>query len=178
MSEVKVEKQNVPAPREASKSVMNDFFAPAFPSRFMGMSPFGIMRQFAEEMDRNFLGGNASQEGWYPAVDVRKANGNLVVTAELPGIRKEDMKVEVKDDALIIRGERKQEQEKEEGGYRRYERRYGSFYRAIPLPQGANSEQARAELNDGVLKISIPTPEPKANVRQIEVQSPSAKPAA
>jgi len=85
------------------------------------------------------------------------------------------VKVEVTDDALIIEGERKREHKEEQEGYHRYERSFGRFYRSIPLPEGAKPDQAKAELNDGVLKISVPAPEVKKKVRQIAVEQGTEK---
>jgi HSP20 family protein len=141
--------------------------------RFFGLSPFAMMREFTEQMDRAFRGGGAaapSLEAWTPSVDVQRCNDSLVVTVELPGLRKEDVKVEMTDEELTIEGERKQEHKEDHEGYHRYERSYGKFYRAIPLPEGAKTDQAKAELTDGVLKISMPVPEMKKKTRQIPVQ--------
>ena len=79
------------------------------------------------------------------------------------------------EDALIIEGERKREHTEGQEGYHRYERSFGKFYRSIPLPEGAKPDQARAELNDGVLKISVPAPEMKKKVRQIAVEQGTEK---
>jgi len=180
MSEVKVEKNKSLARREApGLSPFNDFFTPAFPAgRFFGLSPFAtmaMMREFSEEMDRLCRANGSALEAWTPTVDVQRSNGDLVVTAELPGLKKEEVKVEVTDDALIIEGERKREHKEEQEGYHRYERSFGRFYRSIPLPQGAKPDQAKAELNDGVLKISVPAPEVKKKVRQIAVEQGTEK---
>lgn len=177
MSEVKVEKQKSLARRETpGLGAFNDYFAPAFPiGRFFGLSPFAMMREFSEEMDRAFRGNGGSLEAWAPAVDIQRCNGDLVVTAELPGLKREEVKVEVTDDALIIEGERKREHKEDHEGYHRYERSYGKFYRSIALPEGAKTDQAKAELNDGVLKISVPAPEAKKKARQIEVEQGAEK---
>ncbi len=79
--------------------------------------------------------------------------------------------MEVTNDRLVIQGERKYEQEQNKQGVYRSERHYGQFYRAIPLPEGASTEQAKAQFKNGVLEIAIPTPEQKANRRQIPVES-------
>lgn len=183
MAEVKVEKQTSVARREAPGiSPYNDFFAPMFPvGRFFGMSPFAMMREFTEEMDRMFnkTGGRAASgqiQAWSPAVDVQRCDGTLVVTAELPGLKKDEVKVEMTDNAVIIEGERKREHQEDHKGFHRFERSYGKFYRAIPLPEGAKTEEAKAELNDGVLKVSVPTPEAKPASRQVPVQAGTAAP--
>ena len=96
---------------------------------------------------------------WSPAIEVSERGDRMVVRADLPGLNKDDVKVETYDNHLVIQGERRQEHEEQgEGGYRRSERSYGSFYRSIPLPEGAQTEQARAEFKDGVLEVSVPVP--------------------
>ena len=111
-------------------------------------------------------------------MDVRQCNGDLVVTAELPGLKKEDVKVELTDDSLVIQGERKHEHKEDHEGFHSFERSYGQFYRSIPLPEGAKTDMARAELTDGVLKVSVPVAEAKKKTRQIPVeQAKETKPA-
>jgi HSP20 family protein len=97
-----------------------------------------------------------------------------VVSAELPGLNEDDINVQVVNDTLVIQGERRDEREENEEGVRRTEIRYGQFYRAIPLPDGAQTDQARAEFQNGVLRITIPAPQGKDNTRQIPVQASSS----
>jgi HSP20 family protein len=131
----------------------------------------------SEEMDRNFshfFGGQSSGHGlgtWSPAIDVEERNGQLEVHAELPGLKAEDVKVEVTEDALIIRGERKYEREHKIGQAYRSERRYGEFYRAIPLPEGVDAEKAKAQFRDGVLEVTVPVPQQAGKRREIPIQS-------
>ena len=138
-------------------------------------NPFSLMRRMQEEMNRTF-GQTSPGRGdffgtWTPAVEVAFRDNKLEVSAELPGLRDQDVKVEVNNDYLIIQGERKYEHEDKEGEVRRSERRYGQFYRAIALPQGAETDKARAEFKDGVLHVSIPVSQEKSNVRQIPVET-------
>ncbi len=145
------------------------------------MSPFALMRRLSDEMDRifsdtpshgEFGGAQGYQHAvWMPTLEVRERDNNLVVTAELPGIEKNDVNVEVTDDALIIEGERKQEHKEERGGFHRSERSYGRFYRAIALPEGVKADNAKAHFNNGVLEVTIPIDQAKQNRRRIEVQS-------
>jgi len=172
MAEVRLEKPKAITP-QATPGVapFGDLFAPAFPvGRFFGLSPFAMMREFTEEMDRAFRGTAPALKAWTPTVDIQKVNGNLIVTAELPGLKKEEVKVTTTETALILEGERKLEHKEDHEGYHRYERSYGNFYRSIPLPEGANAELAKAELAEGVLKIAIPIAEVNKNVRQIKVE--------
>jgi HSP20 family protein len=93
---------------------------------------------------------------------------------------KEDIKVDLEDDSIIIRGERKSEREEDEEGYYRSERSYGSFYRRIPLPSGVDSEEANADFRNGVLEITIPAPKraQEKKPRQIEVRGETDRPQA
>ena len=159
-----------------------DFFAPTVPfGRWFGMSPFALMRELTEEMDRTFRGGlapagteGAELRAWSPAVDVRQCNGDLMVTAELPGLKKEEVKVEVTDDALVIQGERKREHQEDHAGYHSWGRSYGRFYRSIPLPEGAKTDQIKAELQDGILKVSLPVPQAEKQPRQVPIEAKTA----
>jgi len=155
-------------------------------------NPFALMRRFTEEMDRVFEGfgfgrgrfgfpsvsqpaspglGEVSQAVWSPQVEMFERDGQLVVRADLPGLKKEDVKVEVINDTLIIHGERKQEQEEKREGFYRSERSYGIFQRVIPLPEGVNTENVTARFQDGVLEITMPAPQPERQQgRQIPIQ--------
>ena len=115
--------------------------------------------------------GGADLAIWAPAVEVDYKNGNLVVSAELPGLSENDVDVQVVNDTLVIQGEKRDEREEDEGGVRRTEIRYGQFYRAIPLPEGAQTDKARAEFQNGVLRVTIPVPQAESNTRRIPVQA-------
>lgn len=142
---------------------------------------FSLIRRIQQEMNRVFSltglgslaapGGDLTSAVWVPAVELASQDGNLVVSVELPGLTDEDVTVEIRDNVLIVRGERQVERQEAEGGIRRTERRYGEFYRAIALPEEADAEHARAEFQDGVLRITIPVPESASNRREIPVQT-------
>jgi HSP20 family protein len=146
------------------------------PSEFFS-EPFSVMRRFREEMDRVFSRtlGEEHTTAWSPAIEVAEREGKLEVHAELAGLKPEDVKIEITDDSLIIQGERKYEYEEKNKGRYRSERRYGRFYRTIPLPEGANTDQAKAEFSNGVLEIKVPVPERKSNRREIPIGSGSGQ---
>ena len=142
-------------------------------------NPFTFFRRMTEEMDRMFQDIGWEREvsksaGWLPAIEVSQREGNYNVKAELPGLEPNDVKVEIENDALVIQGERRSESEERIGGVQRTERQYGSFYRSIPLPEGANVEQAQAKFHNGVLEVTIPTPQQQSNRRTIPVQAEGA----
>jgi HSP20 family protein len=146
-------------------------------------SPFSLMRRMTEEMDRLFQnfgtesggyeGGLQGREGygWSPAIEVTQREGKLIVQCELPGVSANDVKVEITNDALILEGERRSERDQNERGIQRSERQYGAFFRTIPLPEGVNAEQATARYENGVLEITIPTPQQREERRSIPVQT-------
>ena len=156
-------------------------------------SPFSFMRRFSEEMDRlfddfafgggsmfrpgsgrglfspSFGGGFGEMSRWTPQTEVFQRGNELVVRADLPGLNRDEVNVELEDDQIIIHGERRDERETNEQGFYQTERSYGSFYRAIPLPEGIDGEQAKADFNNGVLEITMPMPERQSRGRRIEI---------
>lgn len=185
MADSNVERRTADRERGLAHRSQDSSFARrgAFPNVFnrpddlFSMSPFTLMRRLTEDMDRMFsdMGGSGSalQEtgAWAPAVEVREQNGNLIVSAELPGIDQNNVKVQINDDALVIQGERKREWQHEDRGVHRSERSYGSFYRAIPLPDGAKTDQAKAEFRNGVLEVRVPVPASQQRTREIPIDT-------
>lgn len=156
----------------------NPFALSLTPTEFF-MNPFSLMRRMTEELDRAFSesgSGRGTNAGvlWAPTIEVFEREGKYVVHADLPGLKPEDVKVEVTGDSLVLEGERKIEREEDQGGVHRTERRYGRFYRAIPLPEGAKADEARANFENGVLEIEVPVPQRQSNSRQIPIESKSA----
>lgn len=149
-------------------------FGPS-PAEFFSGNPFTLMRRMSEEMDRTFnefFGQSRGESSsWYPAVEVAERNGQLQIHAELPGIKPEDVKVEITDDRLILHGERKSEHEHHVGKAYRSERRYGEFYREIALPEGVKGEEAKAQFRDGVLEVMVPMPQQATRRREIPIGS-------
>ena len=142
-------------------------------------SPFSFMRRFGEDMEQLFeefgFGGLMPRglnqtAAWMPPVEMFQRNGQLVIRADLPGVNKDNVQVELRDDSVVIRGERREEHEEEREGFYRTERSYGSFYREIALPSGANTENATANFRDGVLEITMPAPKGESRARQLPIQ--------
>jgi HSP20 family protein len=107
---------------------------------------------------------------WSPRVDMFQRDGDLIVKAELPGIKKDDIEVTVEDGDLVIRGERKEESEVREEDYYRMERSYGAFYRRLPLPAEVDPDKIKATYTDGVLEVRVPqVVAPKREAKKIPV---------
>ena len=192
MSEVKVAHR----PRMENGAGQTKEIAPCALTSLAGGdgSPHTFLRRFAQEMDQLFedfgLGAGfhfpkflsrghqllRREAGfvpaeWSPRVDVVAKDGQLVIRADLPGMSKDDIKVEVTDDMLAIQGERKHEAKEEREGYCYSECSYGSFYRAIPLPEGADASRASADFRKGVLEIIVPTPsKPARKAQRLEIK--------
>lgn len=112
--------------------------------------------------------------GWLPEIDVFEKDNRLFTKVDLPGLKKEDVKVEVSDGQLVISGERKSEAEEKKEQYYRCEREYGSFYRAVPLPDGVKADDVKATFADGVLEVSVPLPKKAEGApKTIEIHEPA-----
>jgi HSP20 family protein len=118
--------------------------------------------------------GEMGQSMWSPQVEMFEREGQLVVRADLPGMTKDDVNVEIAENAINISGERTSEHEDQGEGYYRSERSYGSFYRSIPLPEGASADEANATFRNGVLEITIPAPQRQSRGRQLEIKEGDA----
>jgi HSP20 family protein len=173
------------APREGQRMTRPE------PARFP--DPFGMLERFANEMDRvldefgfgrTLIGPRprrswfgmpveAGLQAWTPDIGVYQRNDQLVVHADLPGMKKDDVNIEVRDKDLSISGERRQEQHTEQEGVYRTERSYGSFYRTIELPEGAITDQAKATFKDGVLEITMPAPPAQTRGRRLDIKESS-----
>src|SRR5262249_38134286 len=110
---------------------------------------------------------------FWPEIEVHHAENKLLVVADVPGLKKDDVNVEVRDHELVISGERRSDSEQREGRYYRSERTYGNFFRAIPLPSDAKPETASATFENGVLKIQMEAPGGQSPGRRIEVREGS-----
>ena len=107
---------------------------------------------------------------WNPQVDVFQRGDQIVVRADLPGLKKEDVHVEIDQDTLTIRGERRQELEDRSEDFYRSERSYGNFQRSIALPEGVTPDDAQASFNDGVLEITVKTPKQQQRSKRIQIR--------
>ena len=121
--------------------------------------PFADLADLRSRFDRvleEISGGR--QRAWTPAVDVVRRDGNIIVRADIPGIKPEDVKIEVDNDVLTVSGEHEERTEEKEEDYVRRERRYGSFSRSLALPRGVDPKDITATTHDGVLEVTIPAP--------------------
>lgn len=108
--------------------------------------------------------------GLVPSIDVTETDKEIEITAELPGLEEKDVQINVADNLLTIRGEKKAEKEEKDKNYRLVERSYGSFERTLELPDGINADAIKASIAKGVLKVTVPKPAP-AQAKKIEVKS-------
>jgi HSP20 family protein len=128
-------------------------------------TPYRDMMSVRDEMNRvlnEVFGRNTNDESswfsgaWTPPVDIYETDDALVMKAELPGFSKDDISIEMKENTLVIKGERKREDEVKEGNYHRSERMYGAFQRSFLLPTTVDQEKVRAAYKDGVLELRLP----------------------
>jgi HSP20 family protein len=128
----------------------------------------------SEEMDRMLrgTGGTGGARMFQPAVEVLQRNNQFIIRAELPGLRRDDIDIEILEDAVVLQGEKhheRQEDDQERGLYRS-EWTYGRFYREIPLPPGARQADATARFERGVLEITVPVQQDVARPRRLQIE--------
>ncbi|MGD9504667.1 MAG: Hsp20/alpha crystallin family protein [Syntrophobacteraceae bacterium] len=149
--------------------------------------PYNPVARFHDEIDRMFesffrgfgfpsVGGGeggplAAAGAWLkPTVDVAAGEKEYTISVELPGVDEKDVQLELSEDTLIVKGEKKQEKEEKDKGFYRMERSYGSFQRVLSLPDDADREGVSAAYKNGVLKVTIPRKaEPKKEAKQIAI---------
>ena len=149
---------------------------------FRRKEPFGHLSNFETDIDRWFgedwfgldmtrgnLYNDLMDRSWKPAVDIEEKDGKYVLKVELPGMKKEDIHVELKDGYLVLRGERNFEQEDKKKNYHRIERAYGTFERSFSIPEGVKEKDIHAQFKDGVLELTMPVPETRKH-KAIEVK--------
>ena len=166
--------------QNTSMSVRDDRRPGLSRSTGVDTSPSRTLQRMADEMDRIFenfgfgrrwmspFWSESSTDLWAPEIDVFQKNDQLTIQADLPGMKREDVSVEISEGAITIQGERKRETEEEREGVYRSERSYGSFYRVVPLPEGAIADEAKATFRDGVLQITMPAP-PASKGRRLDI---------
>jgi HSP20 family protein len=157
----------------------------------LAATPFSFMRRFAEEMDNLFEDFNIRRDWlapvfgselgagiWSPQVEMLQRNGELVVRADLPGLTKDDVRVEITDNAITIEGERRGEKEEKQEGFYRSERSYGKFYRRLPIPEGVDVKDAEATFQNGVLEVKMKAskrePQKSRRLEITEAEAPKA----
>jgi HSP20 family protein len=129
------------------------------PGTLTRWEPFAELGELRSRFDRMFDDFTFGRErAWTPAIDVVRENGNLVVRADIPGIKPEEVKIEVEDDILTVSGEHEEHKEEKDKHYVRRERRYGSFSRSMTLPPGVEAKNINAKTHDGVVEVTIPLP--------------------
>jgi HSP20 family protein len=125
--------------------------------------PLADFSELREWLDQAFAG---SGESWNPRIDVVKKEGELVLKADLPGVKPDEINVEVEDGVLTVSGEHEEKTEEKKERYLRRERRYGSFSRSMALPEGVEADDIEANIVDGVLELRIPLPKPEEKPKQ------------
>jgi HSP20 family protein len=154
-------------------------------TRSRGIAPFARdpFTSFRQQIDRLFddfltpfdtTGGLATEQGGgvWPSVDVDETDKAYKVTAELPGMEQKDVEVTLRDNALIISGEKRREHKEENGGRTYAERSYGRFMRSIPLDAEVDADKVQANFKNGILAVELPkNPAAKDKTRRIEVKS-------
>ncbi len=147
----------------------------------MARDPFALLRYTWPEFDRLFdetawpsfkkpFGRTLEPAPWMPGIDVFETDNRLVTKIDLPGMKKEDVKVEIADGQLLISGERKRETEERQNEFYRCEREYGAFSRIVPLPEGVTLKDVKATFTNGVLEVTVPLPvRPAAKTLKVEI---------
>lgn len=154
-------------------------------------SPFSLMRRMADDMDRLFedfgfarglglssaldrdlwRGGSSLESAWSPQLDAFRRGDKYVIRADLPGLKKDDVKVEVQDGVLSIAGERRVEHDETKDDVYRSERSYGRFFRSLSLPENVNADACQATFNDGVLEVTFAAPkQTEKKARQVQIR--------
>jgi HSP20 family protein len=133
------------------------------PGALTRWEPFAELGELRSRFDRIFGELADGQEtAWRPAIDVVRDDGNLVIRADVPGIKPEEVKIEVEDGILTVSGAHEETKEQKDKSFLRRERRYGSFSRSMALPEGVEAKKIKAKTRDGVVEVTIPLPKKPA----------------
>lgn len=127
------------------------------PATITRWEPFAELGELRTRFDR-MLGDIGGERPWAPAMDVVHEDGSLIIRADIPGIKPEEVKIEVEDDILTVSGAHEESTEEKDKNYLRRERRYGSFSRSMALPSGVDVKKIKAQTKDGVVEVAIPLP--------------------
>jgi len=131
------------------------------PGALTRWEPFAELGELRSRFDRMFnelTDDRERERAWTPAIDVERDNGNLVIRADVPGIKPEEVKIEIEDDILTVSGEHEERKEEKDKHFLRRARRYGSFSRSMALPAGVEAKKIKAKTHDGVVEVTIPLP--------------------
>lgn len=134
-----------------------------------------VNRLFSTNLTRAFGDEGIARGAWAPSVDIYENKDQIVLEAELPGMKQEDFDLSIENNVITLRGERKFEKTEETDNYHRVERSYGSFTRSFTLPQTVSAEDATAEYNNGVLRVTLPKRE-ETKARRIQVSGTGTQP--
>ena len=137
------------------------------------MKPEPFSADFTRLFNTLFDQNTAAAQRWVPAMDLVEADDHFLLRADLPGMREEDVQIEIRDNALTIAGERKAEHETRERGWYRLERQFGKFSRSLTLPEGVDPDAVEAAFDHGVLEVRIPKPEQR-KPRRISIKAANA----
>ncbi len=140
--------------------------------RYAPIDPFQGFQQVQDTINR-FFSEPAANRPWVPAVDIRETENELILKADVPDMKFEDINVHLENGTLTVKGERKFESKKDEGGWHRVERSYGNFERVFTLPETVNPEGVTADYKNGTLTVTLPKKE-IAKPRQVKVQVSSS----
>jgi HSP20 family protein len=167
--------------RHGERRPRSDFFLPQPGAKIMSIvrwDPFRELEDVSERLNRVFGRSNLARDeirdpitaaSWVPSVDVSETPEEFQIKAELPEVKKDDVRVSVNANVLRIEGERKQEKEEKNKKYHRIERSYGSFLRTFTLPDNVDDSKVQAEFKEGVLSIRVPKSE-KAKAKSVQIQ--------
>ncbi len=142
--------------------------------------PLSEVNRMVDDMFGNLMRRPGGQQGaqqlaeWAPAIDVVTKDSDLVIRAELPGVKQEDVDITLENNVLTISGERKAEQEEERGGYHVRERRYGSFSRSLALPEGLDESKIHARYDNGVLEVTVEGAAAVQEPKRIQIEGSSS----
>lgn len=136
--------------------------------------PFSDFAELRHRLDQAFRDlSDVPRQGWTPSVDLIRRDDSMVLRADIPGIKPDEVKIEVEDDVLTVSGEHSEEKEERKERYMRRERRIGSFSRSMVLPKGVEADDIEATTKDGVLEVTIPMPKAE-EAQKVEIKPKSS----